>query len=97
MISTVPDYDSQLAQIRAKIDEVDIVLAENLLHRLKLADEIGQLKARTGDPTMSKSRQAEILHRLSTQFPELQPSEIHEVWQTLFNLSITRQLKIIKK
>lgn len=91
------DSETQLDQIRAKIDEVDIILAENLLRRLKLADEIGQLKARTGDPTMSKSRQAEILHKLSEQFPELHPSEIHEVWQTLFKLSIARQLQIIEK
>jgi len=91
------DSETQLDQIRAKIDAVDTVLAENLLHRLKLADEIGRLKARTGDPTMSKSRQAEILHKLSTQFPELYSSEIHEVWQTLFKLSIARQLQIIEK
>jgi chorismate mutase len=91
------DSETQLDQIRAKIDEVDIILAENLLRRLKLADEIGQLKARTGDPTMSKSRQAEILHKISEQFPELHPSEIHEVWQTLFKLSIARQLQIIEK
>jgi chorismate mutase len=91
------DNETQLDQIRAKIDEVDTVLAENLLHRLKLADEIGRLKARSGAPSMSKSRQAEILHRISTQFPELQPSEIHEVWQTLFKLSIARQLQIIEK
>ena len=97
MISTVPDYDSQLAQIRAKIDEVDMVIAEGLVHRLQLADEIGQLKARTGILAMSESRQTEILHKISTQFLELQPSEINAVWQTLFNLSITRQLKIIKK
>jgi len=91
------DSETQLDQIRAKIDAVDTVLAENLLHRLKLADEIGRLKARTGDPTMSKSRQAEILHKLSTKFPELSSSEIHEVWQTLFKLSIARQLQIIEK
>ena len=97
MISTVPDYDSQLAQIRAKIDEVDMVIAEGLVHRLQLADEIGQLKARTGILAMSESRQTEILHKISTQFPELQASEINAVWQTLFKLSITRQLKIIEK
>ena len=97
MISTVPDYDSQLAQIRAKIDEVDMVIAEGLVIRLQLADEIGQLKARTGNLAMSESRQTEILHKISTQFLELQPSEINAVWQTLFNLSITRQLKIIEK
>lgn len=97
MISTVPDYESQLAQIRAKIDEVDMVIAEGLVIRLQLADEIGQLKARTGNLTMSESRQTEILHKISTQFLELQPSEINAVWQTIFNLSITRQLKIIEK
>jgi chorismate mutase len=97
MISTVLDYESQLAQIRAKIDEVDMVIAEGLVIRLQLADEIGQLKARTGNLTMSESRQTEILHKISTQFLELHPSEIKEVWQTLFKLSITRQLKIIEK
>lgn len=97
MIRISPDHETQLDQIRAKIDEVDSVIAENLLLRLKLADEIGQLKARTADPTMSESRQAEILHRLSAQFPDLQPFEITEVWQCLFKLSITRQLKIIEK
>jgi chorismate mutase len=97
MISTVPDYKSQLAQIRAKIDEVDMVIAEGLVIRLQLADEIGQLKARTGNLTMSETRQTEILHKLSTQFPELLASEIKEVWQTLFKISITRQLQIIEK
>ena len=97
MISNLPDYESQLAQIRAKIDEVDMVIAEGLVIRLQLADEIGQLKARTGNLTMSESRQTEILHKISTQFLELQPSEINAVWQTIFNLSITRQLKIIEK
>ena len=93
----LPEYETQLAQIRAKIDEVDMVLAESLLCRLQLADEIGQLKARAGNLAMSESRQTEILHKVSTQFPELQPSEIHEVWQTLFKLSIARQLQIIEK
>jgi chorismate mutase len=97
MISNVPDYDSQLAQIRAKIDEVDMVIAEGLVHRLQLADEIGRLKARTGNLAMSESRQTEILHKLSTQFLELQPSEINAVWQTLFKLSIIRQQQIIEK
>ena len=97
MISNLPDYASQLAQLRAKIDEVDMVLAESLLRRLQFADEIGRLKARTGNLAMSESRQTEILHKISTQFPELQASEINAVWQTLFNLSITRQLKIIEK
>jgi hypothetical protein len=97
MISNLPDWESQLAQIRAKIDEVDMVIAEGLLHRLQLADEVGQLKARTGNLAMSETRQTEILHKLSTQFPELQPAEINAVWQTLFKLSITRQLKIIEK
>ena len=97
MLPDLPDYESRLAQLRDQIDEVDVILAENLLRRLQLADKIGGLKSRTGDPSMSKSRQAEILHKLSTQFPELQPSEIHEVWQTLFKLSIARQLQIIEK
>ena len=97
MVFNLPDYESQLVQIRAKIDEVDTVIAEGLVIRLQLADEIGQLKARTGILAMSESRQTEILHKISTQFLELQPSEINAVWQTLFNLSITRQLKIIKK
>ena len=97
MVFNLPDYESQLAQIRAKIDEVDMVIAKGLANRLQLADEIGQLKARTGNLAMSESRQTEILHKLSTQFPELLASEIKEVWQTLFKLSITRQLKIIEK
>lgn len=97
MIFDLPDYETSLAQIRAKIDEVDIVLAENLLIRLKLTDEIGRLKARSGKSTMSKSRQTEILYKLSKHFPELQPTEIEEVWQALFKLSITRQLQIIEK
>jgi len=97
MISNLPDYASQLAQIRSKIDEVDTVLAESLLRRLQLADEIGRLKARTGNLAMSESRQTEIMHKLSTQFLELQPSEINEVWQTLFKLSIIRQQQIIEK
>ena len=91
------DYETQLAQIRAKIDEVDMVLAESLLRRLQLADEIGQLKARAGNLAMSESRQTEILHKVSKQFPELHPSEIHDVWQTLFKLSIARQQQIIEK
>ena len=97
MLPDLPDYESSLAQLRDQIDAVDIVLAENLLRRLQLADKIGGLKSRTGDPSMSKSRQAEILHKISTQFPELSSSEIHEVWQTLFKLSIARQLQIIEK
>ena len=95
MISNLPDYEAQLAQIRAQIDEVDVVLAESLLHRLQLADEIGRLKARTRTLAMSETRQTEIIDRLATQFPELQLAEITAVWQTLFKLSITRQLRII--
>jgi len=93
----LPEYETHLAQIRAKIDEVDIVLAESLLRRLQLADEIGQLKARAGNLAMSESRQTEILRKLSTQFLELHPSEIHDFWQTLFKLSIARQQQIIEK
>lgn len=91
------DYETQLAQIRDKIDEVDMVLAESLLRRLQLADEIGQLKARAGILAMSETRQTEILHKVSKQFLELHPSEIHDVWQTLFKLSIARQQQIIEK
>lgn len=97
MISNLPDWDSQLAQLRAEIDEVDTVIAKGLLRRLQLADKIGHLKARSGTLAMSESRQTEILHKLSTQFPELPASEIKEVWQCLFKLSIIRQLKIIEK
>lgn len=96
-ISNLPDYQAQLAQIRAQIDEVDVVLAESLLCRLQLADKIGRLKASTGQLNPSEARQTEILHQLATQFPELHPAEITAVWQTLFRLSITRQLQLIDK
>jgi chorismate mutase len=97
MTNHLPDYETQLAQIRARIDEVDAILAESLLHRLQLADEIGRLKARTRTLAMSETRQTEIIDRLATQFPELHRAEINAVWQILFRLSITRQLRIIDK
>lgn len=97
MITNLSAYAEKLAAIRAQIDEVDVVLAKSLVRRLHLADEIGRLKASTGQLDMSEARQTEILHQLATQFPELHLAEITAVWQTLFRLSITRQLQIIDK
>lgn len=95
--SSLPDYEADLAKLRARIDEVDLTLAQGLVHRLQLADEIGQLKASTGRLEMSAARQAEILAQLAAQFPELDPTEIAAVWQILFELSIARQQLILNK
>lgn len=91
------DYEAELAKIRAQIDEVDRALAQGLIRRLQLADEIGQLKASTGQLEMSEARQAQILAQLAAQFPELDQVEIAAVWQILFGLSIARQLAIMNK
>lgn len=91
------DYEAALAKLRAQIDAVDQALAQHLVHRLQLADEIGRLKASTGQLEMSETRQAQILAQLAAQFPELDQVEIAAVWQILFGLSIARQLTIMNK
>ena len=52
-----------LNQIRAAIDQVDQELVLLLNRRAELAQEIGQLKAKSGEPVYSPSREEEVIRR----------------------------------
>jgi len=59
---------SALEGLRRKIDDIDRDLLDAVIRRLKVAEEIGRVKAREGLPLTDRERESEIRRRWRERF-----------------------------
>ncbi len=81
-------------KLREQIDKIDDNIAENILKRLCLCDEIGKIKAENGIATDCPDREAEIIERLSKGLSKDDKKELEKLYRKIFEISKSRQKKI---
>ena len=59
--------DKRILQLRNKIDDLDEEIIQLLKKRMRISKEVGKLKEKLDIPVEDKSRENEIIERLTTQ------------------------------
>lgn len=80
----------ELQELRKAIDQADEKLLAAFLERMHLAEEIGRYKDTHGIPVLARSREREILDRVTAASGDLAPYA-HRLYTTLFSLSRASQ------
>ncbi len=96
---TEPDYISDLAKLRMQIDDVDGRLIDQLGNRMKIADQIGALKAAHNVAVLQSARWNEILGKMVLEGQEkgLSDEFIIKIFKAIHQESINHQERVIKK
>ncbi|WP_224483897.1 bifunctional 3-deoxy-7-phosphoheptulonate synthase/chorismate mutase type II [Robertkochia aurantiaca] len=91
------EYKSKLGNMRAQIDVIDNNLIETLGKRMKIADEIGQLKKNRNVAVLQSKRWNEILGKMILEGEDHGLSEefILKIFKAIHQESINHQEKII--
>jgi len=88
-----------LAEIRARLDEVDSRLIDLFCQRLALAEEVGAQKKETGTPILDPAREREKTAALMEQAGAANPDAVDYVpilCSLLFEMSRAQQEKIVR-
>ncbi len=73
-----------LKDLRDKIDKIDDEISSLYLERLKICEEIAKEKGISGIETEDKTRESEVLLRLTSGLPESQARAIEKLYETVF-------------
>ncbi len=93
------EYQNNLIDLRAKIDVIDHTLLENLGKRMKISDNIGEIKRSNNVAVLQNKRWNEILGKMILEGEKLDLSEefILKLFKAIHQESINRQEKVINK
>lgn len=93
------EYQNKLVDLRAKIDVIDNALLENLGKRMKISDNIGEIKKSNNVAVLQNKRWNEILGKMILEGEKLDLSEefILKFFKAIHQESINRQEKVINK
>lgn len=84
----------ELSELRSKIDAVDDQLLDCFLERMDLTDQIAAYKTEHSLPVLNKTREREILSKVTDKAGEREQYAYH-LFSTLFELSRARQAQLI--
>ncbi|RAV29880.1 bifunctional 3-deoxy-7-phosphoheptulonate synthase/chorismate mutase type II [Sinomicrobium soli] len=92
------EYNNKLGMLRAQIDVIDNGLIDTMGKRMKISDEIGQLKKQKNVAVLQSKRWNEILGRMILEGQERGLSEefILKMFKAIHQESINHQEKILK-
>ncbi|MGI6577656.1 MAG: bifunctional chorismate mutase/prephenate dehydratase [Eubacteriales bacterium] len=83
----------ELIDLRKKIDEIDDRLATLFAERMQTVLQVAEYKRKTGTPLVDRSREREIIDRVTSQLPEPQHLHTKILFSTLFDLSRSYQMR----
>lgn len=86
-----------LEEIRNQINSVDDELSALFIKRMELAGEVARFKAENNLPILNRSRERDIISRLSAMYPEDMSLYIKVLYNTLFDLSRSYQGRLTGK
>ncbi|RZJ28373.1 MAG: 3-deoxy-7-phosphoheptulonate synthase, partial [Flavobacterium sp.] len=95
--TSAEDFNFGMEKLRARIDEIDTKILENLGNRMKIAEEIGALKKAENISVLQTQRWKEILVKMIAEGEEKGLSEefIMRLFTAVHQESIVHQEKII--
>lgn len=93
------DYTFQMAKLRTSIDYADTKILEILGNRMKIAEEIGQLKKEKNVAILQNQRWTEILEKMTSDGLQkgLTSEFILKLFKAIHQESITHQEKVINR
>ena len=83
--------DRSIADLRARIDEIDDKLIALLEERMACSDEIGKRKSDSRLPVRDHAREESILQKVDARVPENMREDIRQLYRSLFVCSRSRQ------
>ena len=86
-----------LEEIRNQINSVDDELSALFMRRMQLAGKVARFKAENNLPILNRSRERDIISRLSAKYPEDMSLYIKALYNTLFDLSRSYQGRLTGK
>lgn len=86
-----------MTELRGRIDAADEALINAFVERMNVSGEIAQYKAAHGLPVLDKKREREKLFAVSGKVPEDMQSYAVELYSLLFELSRSRQNRLLHK
>lgn len=91
------DYNQKMASLRVNIDEIDTKLLETLGKRMKISDQIGELKKEKNVAVLQNKRWNEILGKMILEGEQKGLSEefILRIFKAIHQESISHQEKVI--
>lgn len=94
----VKGVESLIKEMRAEIEALDRKVLELLDKRMSLVEAVGRAKALLGLPVEDKGREGELLEKLCSKTTVcLGPEEIRGFFQTVFGLSVLKQMRLSPK
>ena len=97
LFDSYPDFEQKMSKLRANINVLDANLLELLGKRMKVADEIGQVKKENNVAVLQNSRWNEIQEKMVAEGSKKGLSEefITKLFKSIHQESIEHQEKII--
>ena len=86
-----------MTELRGRIDAADEALINAFVERMNVSGEIAQYKAAHGLPVLDKKREREKLYAVSGKVPEDMQRYAVELYSLLFELSRSRQNRLLHK
>ena len=86
-----------MTELRGRIDAADEALINAFVERMNVSGEIARYKAAHGLPVLDKKREREKLYAVSGKVPEDMQSYAVELYSLLFELSRSRQNRLLHK
>jgi chorismate mutase / prephenate dehydratase len=85
-----------LSQLRKQIDRLDDQIVKTLNRRLQLAERIGTVKAQNGSGVYDRSREKEVLSRLTRKKGRFTQGELHMIYRAILRASRAQQKRALK-
>lgn len=80
-----------IQELRGQINDIDDQLRQLFLRRMETAEQIGKYKRRNGLAVLDRSRERDILARVSAGLEEPMAGFVRRLYRTLFDMSRTYQ------
>ena len=82
-----------LTQVREEINKIDDEISQLFQKRMELANDVAEYKRNNGKAVYDRSREREIINRISSGVSEDLSSYARILYETLFQLSRSYQFK----
>ena len=93
--SEAADYDTQLAEYRSELNDIDDQIVELFKQRMAVVVDIARLKKENDQPVKNQGREDEVIARLTDGEDEDMTAYISELYTKIFELSRDYQEKLM--
>ena len=85
----------QLEELRSRINKTDDELVRIFSERLKIAEEVANIKKAENLPIVDTARERDVINRLTKEKDDVMAGNIKILYTTIFDLSRSHQAKLL--